>query len=314
MDRDTHSATGPLASSAIALRSAWLPSATVAASYDAQTFPRFSKRLALHAVHDPVLMVMAVAHGKPLAAIVAEHAPDATEGRLLSCWVRPDHRRQGLGTALLLRVEALLAERGCTLLEAPYRSNWAGTIAFEHMMHRQGWAPPRCAQVLCINHDLPCLLQTRWLQRATLPPGIEVFPWADLTAAEAETITRTQDADAWFDNVLTPFQLEHLLEPTTSFGLRQAGEVIGWIVRHRLRPDMLQCTALVVRDRAPYGCGLALLRHSIAAQVNLGVPNASYMIDANNRKMLAFMRRRLAPYGMTEAENRIGQKVLAPVS
>ncbi|MEM9667259.1 MAG: GNAT family N-acetyltransferase, partial [Bacteroidota bacterium] len=281
---------------------------------DAQTFPRFSKRLALHAVHDPVLMVMAVAQGQPLGAVVAEHAPDAVKGRLLSCWVRPDRRRQGLGTALLLRLEALLAERGCTTLEAPYRSNWASTAAFEGLMQSLGWAPPRCAQVLCVNHDLPRLLQTRWLQRAALPDGVEVFPWADLTAAEAEVITRTQDAEAWFDSVLTPFQLEHLLEPTTSFGLRQSGQVIGWIVRHRLRPDRLQCTTFAVRRGAPYGCGLALLRHSIAAQVDLGIRDASYMVDANNRKMLAFMRRRLAPYGMTEAENRIGQKKLAPVS
>lgn len=295
---------------AIRLRSAWLATQEVVARYDALTFPRFSKRLSIQTVHAPVLMIVAVEHGRAVGAVIAEHAEQATNGRLLSCWVRPDRRNEGVGTALLQRVEDLLRSRGCTELKVQYRSNWTGTAVFEHMLKRSGWRPPYCSQLLCVNHDLPRLMQTPWLQRAQLPEGVTMFPWEQLTSDEKDALNRTQATESWFDNVLTPFQLAHIFEPNTSFGLRQGGEVIGWIVRHLVRPDTLQCTALTVRSSAPYGCGLALLKRTITTQIDLAIPNASYMIDAKNRKMIAFMRRRLAPHGMTEAENRVAYKAI----
>ncbi len=269
-----------------------------------------STRIRLEPLDKPLLMLMAVRQQQALGVVIATYGSGAKRARLLSCWVRPDVRNQGIGTALLQRMQHLLKHEGCTHVEVHYRSNWNGTPAFEQILQRLQWSPPTCKHVLCVHDDMPRLLQAPWLQRAKVPDGITLFPWTDLSAAEAEDIRRTQVRDAWFDAALNPFQLAHILEPTTSFGLRQEGRVVGWVVRHKVKPDTLQCTALVAHTGAPFGCGLALLRHTIATQVGLGIPKSSYMIDGTNHKMIAFMRRRLAPYGMTEAQNRVAEKRL----
>jgi ribosomal protein S18 acetylase RimI-like enzyme len=55
---------------------------------------------------------------------------DGHRGWVYSVAVRPEHRRRGIGTALLRRLEALLTERGCLKVNLQVRASNAGVIAF----------------------------------------------------------------------------------------------------------------------------------------------------------------------------------------
>jgi ribosomal protein S18 acetylase RimI-like enzyme len=55
---------------------------------------------------------------------------DGHRGWVYSVAVRPEHRRRGIGAALLRRLEALLTERGCLKVNLQVRASNAGVIAF----------------------------------------------------------------------------------------------------------------------------------------------------------------------------------------
>ena len=55
---------------------------------------------------------------------------DGHRGWVYSLAVRPEHRRAGIGTALLRRLEQALAERGCLKVNLQVRASNAGVIAF----------------------------------------------------------------------------------------------------------------------------------------------------------------------------------------
>jgi ribosomal protein S18 acetylase RimI-like enzyme len=55
---------------------------------------------------------------------------DGHRGWVYAVAVRPQHRRRGIGGALLRRVEAALAERGCLKVNLQVRASNAGVVAF----------------------------------------------------------------------------------------------------------------------------------------------------------------------------------------
>ena len=97
-----------------------------------------------------------------------------------------------------------------------------------------------------------------WPTEIIWPDGFEVFPWVDLTPADEEDMRRRQEEeDGWYPEYLKPFQVERLLEPANSVGLRHEGQVVGWMITHRTAPDTVQYTSLFL-DRKVRGQGLAL--------------------------------------------------------
>jgi ribosomal protein S18 acetylase RimI-like enzyme len=55
---------------------------------------------------------------------------DGHRGWIYSVATAPTHRRQGIGSALLRRVEAALLERGCLKVNLQVRTSNAGVVAF----------------------------------------------------------------------------------------------------------------------------------------------------------------------------------------
>jgi ribosomal protein S18 acetylase RimI-like enzyme len=55
---------------------------------------------------------------------------DGHRGWVYSVAVRPQHRRRGIGRALLARLEAALIERGCLKVNLQVRASNAEVIAF----------------------------------------------------------------------------------------------------------------------------------------------------------------------------------------
>jgi ribosomal protein S18 acetylase RimI-like enzyme len=55
---------------------------------------------------------------------------DGHRGWVYSVAVSPGHRRAGIGTALLRRLEQALAERGCLKVNLQVRASNAGVVAF----------------------------------------------------------------------------------------------------------------------------------------------------------------------------------------
>jgi ribosomal protein S18 acetylase RimI-like enzyme len=55
---------------------------------------------------------------------------DGHRGWVYALAVKPEHRRRGIGTALVRRLEKALAERGCLKVNLQVRASNAGVVAF----------------------------------------------------------------------------------------------------------------------------------------------------------------------------------------
>ena len=261
-------------------------------------------------LRDPLLAIIALKDGQPVGLALADLHDGGTRARLGSLHVERAHRNFGIGTALVERLEAEVQPRGVAFLEATYRTSWTEAGALERVLRKRGWEPPRTEQLLLRYGRAGCA--DRWVEVADrpLPEGYERFPWTELTVEARARIERTQAAAPWFPPELTPFQMEDRLEPMNSFGIRCGGEVVGWIITHRLRPDLIQFTSVFARADVPRYVTVAVMAEAVRRQCVAGVPHFACMVAAGNQDALRFATRRLEPYEEARAEIRVAGKRL----
>lgn len=78
---------------------------------------------------DRELLLVAEAHDRTVIGTVMG-GYDGHRGWVYSLAVDPAHRRRGVGAALLRRLEALLAERGCPKVNLQVRATNAAAVGF----------------------------------------------------------------------------------------------------------------------------------------------------------------------------------------
>ena len=223
----------------------------------------------------------------PIGAAIGVRDAEDDAGHVLWLYVRPEHRRQGVATTLLEGLEAELAERGCRSLVLGYPRS--GETALDAWLAAEGWDTERSYVVAVGNADG---LQSRWLRRTGLPPWLTAFPWSDLTDADRDWIERRRQ-NGGFPEALDPFLREDWIDAPTSFGLRFADEVVGWIVNHRIDDRRLRVARFFVsREPLVRGHGLALLAQSMHLAIERAPDTLiEFRVHPENRSMLAFLRR-----------------------
>ncbi|HLJ55689.1 MAG TPA: GNAT family acetyltransferase [Chthonomonadaceae bacterium] len=78
--------------------------------------------------HDRELFLVAVVEGKIAGTVMGGY--DGHRGWIYTVAVSPTHRRRGIGSALLRRVEAELASRGCMKINLQVRTSNAEVMRF----------------------------------------------------------------------------------------------------------------------------------------------------------------------------------------
>ncbi len=210
--------------------------------------------------------------------------------------MEPAHRQQGLGKRLLTRMEQVLSNHGCQQVDLTYRSD-ATTPALEHILGQYNWLPARPYSLIC-STQAKNFEQAPWMYRHPLPASFTTFPWLELTAEQRQEIQAQRQESLKYPPELDPFKEEDKIEPTTSLGLCYQGQVIGWMITHRIAPDTLRYSALFVKQDLPkIRCAVPLIAAAIKRQIeNAEVTNLTFVVMAYNTPMIRFLQRHLAPY------------------
>jgi uncharacterized protein (TIGR03032 family) len=273
--------------------------------YDALTFPSIKKRWQTYQQRGELLGVSASISGTMVGFIIAELLPDRT-AELLSLLVLPDYRQQGVGTKLINYLERELIQQGCSQITVAYQATALTATALEPLLRKLNWQPPQ-ATFLLAKTTTEKIAAAPWLTRYPLPAEFTVFPWHELTTAEAESWQQRQD----YPSSLNPFTHDPRLEPLNSLGLRYRGEVIGWMLTHRVAPDTIRYSSLFVSEKfQKLGRGISLLAESIQRQIASSVTNCTFSVARENAQMLKFVDRHLQPYLTGMSESRICGKLL----
>jgi hypothetical protein len=214
---------------------------------------------------------------------------------LISVFVAPDFRGHGLATTLLAELEQDLVHMGVRRLTATYMTGKPSIPALERVFANRGFTPPVRRKVV-VKFTPEEAARTHWYQKARLPAGSSIFPWTELSPAEREALQRSQAERAWIPAALEPWRCDDHLDEVSSVGLRKSGEVVGWVINHRMSSDLVSFTVSFIReDLARRGAIFSLYVASIERLAGTGV-TCSYVTDASFERMVRFTLRRSAPF------------------
>jgi GNAT superfamily N-acetyltransferase len=231
---------------------------------------------------------------QPVGLILAGYRKGQHRANILSLFISPKHRRQGLGTALLIQIEEILQVQGCQQIDFMYNLNLT-TSVLERMLDRQGWSTGFPYSLQCMT-NIEILGQAPFLNRYTLPQKYTIFDWTELTDREKNTIQRRERGLNYPDE-LSPFQEGRILAPA-SIGVRDRDGVVGWSIVEQATSNCVIYNSLFVKPEVrSIGLGIHVLAASINRQVVCRKSMyAVCIVLQENTAMIAFMRRHLSPY------------------
>ena len=278
--------------------------------YQGFTFPRFRPHLEVLKPEGSTVAIAASDSDLPVGLVLAEILPDGKSAEVLSIFVGQKYRELGIGTSLLMRLEEELFSRGCTNVHLAYTTGKPTTSTLEHLLKKCHWTLPEARTIVC-KSTTDKIADAPWMQKSTLPAAYTVFPWVEITAEERRAIAQQQAAEPWIPSQLIPFVSEKDLEPLNSIGLRYQGQVVGWVITHRLAPDTIRYTCSFVRqDLQKMGRIIPLYVKAIQLQEKAGIPNGIWTVPFMYTSMVNFVQKRMAPYMISIEESKASWKSL----
>jgi GNAT superfamily N-acetyltransferase len=265
------------------------------------TFPLFRPLLSIlgtpsrDAQGNAPMACRAIVDGEP-AGLVLGHitptTPDAIE--LLSIFVAPAHRGQGLATRLVECLEGHALARGVSQMTGSYMTGKPSIPALERVFAKRSFDPPKLRMIV-LKFTPEEARECDWYKRARLPQRATIFPWSEVTPDEREWLKRSQAERQWIHPELEPWRCDQTFDDS-SVGMRRDGEIVGWVINHRAAPDLVTFTTSFMRaDLARRGAIFPLYVASIERLMGTGVI-CSFVTNAEFDGMVKFALRRGAPF------------------
>ncbi len=221
--------------------------------FNSLTFPRLDQQVRVTKFNEPLLIVVAKNQEQHIGAIIIELFSNSV-AKVSSWYVLPPFRGLGIGKELLARSEKVLRKNKFNSVHTEYRSDWKSVLSFEHILKERKWEAPQTKVYLC-KASIDIISKAPWMSRLELPQEMEIELWKNITQEEKKTILQKKQTQNWYPDHLNPFQHEENMDLATSVGLKFRGEIIGWMITHRLKADTVEFTAAFV-DKDLTGGGL----------------------------------------------------------
>ncbi|GBF82035.1 TIGR03032 family protein [Aphanothece sacrum] len=248
-----------------------------ALDYDELTFPRLRQRWQKTPPQGELTGLSASINGSIVGLAIAERLNVET-AKIISLFVLPDYRKQGIGTRLVAYLERELKTQGFQELVLSYSTSSSTPLALEGILQRLQWQPPQITLLLG-KTTTENIAKVDWLNKFPLPPSLEVFSWPEAGLSLPASVEKDR------------------LEPLNSLGLRQGKEVVGWVLTHRVAPDTIRYTTWeVAKPFESRGRGISLLAEAIRRQINSDVPYLTGSVSHHYPRLLQFVGRHLMPY------------------
>lgn len=287
----------------------WVSHLTPANSiqFDAFTFPSLAKRWQVFQQRGSLCGIAALQAGQMVGLVIAESLFQTSTIDVLSLFVSPAHRQQGIGTTLLRLLEKAALKLNCAQLQVRYQATDIAQVALESIVTKLGWSTP-AMDFLLVESTTEHVKQAPWLHKYPLPAAFTIFPWTELTTCEADLLRQRQD----YPTVFSPFSDDPRLEPLTSLGLRYQSRIVGWMITHRVAPDTIRYSTMYVEPQfQKLGRGVSLFAEALKQHIDSPIRKGKYAVAKENVSMIHFVRRHAKPYLTVLTESRYASKSLA---
>ncbi|MBZ5587393.1 MAG: GNAT family N-acetyltransferase [Acidobacteriia bacterium] len=291
--------------------------------FQAMTFPAYRHLLSLQPSrrHEeernrPPIQPFAVAalvRGQPVGLALAELPLVAGgEPELLSLYVAPHLRNVGVGSALLKTLEDELSRRGYPRVGTVYMTGKPAIPAFERVLVKRGWEAPT-TRTVSVRFTVEDIDRFPWLNKYALPPGLEIFPWAELTEGDRRQLHSTQENNHWIARDLQPWDHDYYgFEPITSLGLRSREGVVGWVINHAISETTLRFTCSYIRkDLGRRGRIVPVYSASLTRAKQTQFTQCMFVAPVQHPTMVHFVHKWMGPWVSFLGETRGSTKNLA---
>ena len=280
-----------------------LSDAKAAAQYRSMTFPAFQGLLNFNSADVAPLAVGTLQNEAPAGLALLVTSPNTGEAELLSIFVAPRLRRNGIALELMQRTLAYCKTQNIQKISASYMSGQDSTQTLENIFNKTGWTAPQ-TRMLVVRCSLDSIKSAPWLNRYALPKGYEVLPWAQVTTAEREALRVSNLEKPWIAPDLVPFDFEENYEPVTSVALRVNGAIVGWCLTHAVEGMLRFTCAFVRKDLQRLGRLLLLWDEVVARMPHAGCSVSMWTIRLSSKSMVDFARKHMQPYSIYFGETR----------
>lgn len=259
--------------------------------------------------NEPLLGIIAHWQGKPAGLIIMEKQT-AENGLVLVWHVLKPHQGFGLGRKLVEQLERYVRSTEVHSLTLSFREDSRFRSQINKTLQRLGWQAPK-KELMLYKFSPKQFMQMPWCQHLHLPKAFEIFSWDTLTKTEKQHILTRQQQTNWYPAGFSPQFESPGFEALNSVGLRYQGEVVGWMVTHRVHPNVIEYSSLFVSpERQSLGRGYHLMVESVRRQHSLGIAHGIFQVQANNKAMLSFVERRMAKTIVSQTSRWFANKLL----
>lgn len=236
----------------------------------------------------------------PIGWIITYIYPTMKEALMTSLEVIPGHQNKGIGSKLMRHLIEHLKSLEFRILNFQYND----CPYMEKMLQQTGWEP---TTLLMRRYFFD---ESSFLNESALPDwyfsplpklsqDFSLFLWSEALPKEIETAKDWAKSNPPIQQY-SPFDDEHPFDPITSLGLRYKGELAGWMVTHRLKPQLLRYTGFyVVPEVRGIGPAVCMLKESIRRHIENDVHTVG-MMEINFKlapsRWIQFIEKRLEPF------------------
>jgi acyl transferase domain-containing protein/acyl-CoA synthetase (AMP-forming)/AMP-acid ligase II/acyl carrier protein/GNAT superfamily N-acetyltransferase len=280
-------------------------------NYRALTYKANHKYLTPDQLETSTIAIGAAIFDIPVGLLLATLLPDRQLVRIVSLFVGSHQRRQGIGRALLAKLEQVAGAKGYTQAEVSYLENLPTGDTLARLLVKAGWSKPVISGMAF--EMTPGLGASEGegykadFSNLTLPEGCVLFKWADLSPDDQTRLLATLKTDPRYKGLKTPRFSD--FEPLNSLGLLYKGEIAGWQLTSRIRPDTIAYDGLFVRaDVRSLAGGNSLMLHAVALQQRSGIPVWHWQIEIFQKQMLKLVESIVTPYPHSIVKMLVSQK------
>jgi GNAT superfamily N-acetyltransferase len=262
--------------------------------FEPYTFPSFRQKSKVRNLKEPFFVIEATYNGEKVGSAVLEllYTQQHNLMKVLSLWVKEEHRRKGIASQLLRVAEKIALNNQINYINIIFQNNWESFKWMPTLLQKLAWNKPEKRTVLVkLAYKQVCDLP--WFKLQEYPDIFSVVPWVELSQEDYDYIRNKQRNENWYNDEISPFQLPQILEPLGSLALKnQENKVVGWLIVHKVAPRTVQFTSYFI-DKAyrETPATFNLLVDSIERMYKADVcDDAIFMFSADNEKMLFFAK------------------------
>ncbi len=234
-------------------------------------------------VENAKVLLFAAMQEEALAALaVAAIYEEVGSAELFSFEIKEEFRSEELGIEMLQKLEEAAFQGNVLIITYFLRKTDPISPLILKILERKRWSAPKLFMTRYF-FDTIASHPPFYDYPLQLPAGYQIFPWKNLRKEERRKLLKQYD-EGHFSALVSPFHQEEKIEPLNSLGLRYKGEVIGWVITHKISSDTLKYASFYVRPEFRYkGVSMCLMVDSMKRQQRSTVKWSVIEVNAQDR-------------------------------